>query len=71
MIPYIAEVLEVPEQELYSFDIEYATNYNYRHSKEVREIIDLLQYVPNSIIIHIKKQLSKYKILHVESIEKI
>lgn len=71
LIPYIAEVLGVNEQELFTFDIEYATNYNYRQSKEVREIIDLLQYAPNSIITHIKEQLIKHKALHNESIEKI
>ncbi len=71
LIPYIAEVLGVNEQELFSFDIEYATNYNYKQSKEVREIIDLLQYAPNGIVIHIKEQLSKYKALYGESVEKI
>lgn len=71
LIPYIAEVLGVDEQELFRFDIEYATNYNYRQSKEVREIIDLLQYAPSSLVIHIKEQLTKYKVLHSESMEKI
>lgn len=71
LIPYIAEVLGVDEQELFRFDIEYTTNYNYRQSKEVREIIDLLQYVPNSIVTHIKEQLTKYKVLHAESTEKM
>ena len=38
LIPYIAEVLEVDEQELFRFDIEYATEYNIRYSKNAREI---------------------------------
>lgn len=67
LIPFIAEVLEVNEQELFTFNIEYACNYNYRQSKEIREIIELLQYAPSSIIMYIKEQLSKYKILHNET----
>ncbi|MFZ2967799.1 MAG: helix-turn-helix transcriptional regulator [Sulfuricurvum sp.] len=67
LIPFIAEVLEVNEQELFTFNIEYACNYNYRQSKEIREIIDLLQYAPSSIITYIKEQLIKYKILHNET----
>ncbi|MDD5401361.1 MAG: helix-turn-helix transcriptional regulator [Sulfurimonas sp.] len=31
LIPYIAEVLEVDEQELFRFDIEYASEYNIRY----------------------------------------
>jgi transcriptional regulator with XRE-family HTH domain len=63
LIPYIAEVLEVSEQELFSFDIEYASEYNIRYSKEIREIIDLLQYAPKVAIDQMKNQLIKYKIL--------
>lgn len=71
LIPYIAEVLEVTEQDLFTFDLEYACNYNYRQSKEVRAIIELLQYAPNSVVLHIKEQLIKHKELHNESVEKI
>jgi len=71
LIPFIAEVLEVNEQELFTFDIEYACNYNYRQSKEIREIIELLQYAPTAIIVYIKEQLLKYKILHSETTQKI
>lgn len=71
LIPYIAEVLEVTEQDLFTFDLEYACNYNYRQSKEVRSIIELLQYAPNSVVLHIKEQLMKHKELHNESVEKI
>jgi len=67
LIPYIAEVLEVDEQELFRFDIEYATEYNIRYSKEVREILDLLQYAPKISIENIKKQLLEYKKLHQET----
>ena len=64
LIPYIAEVLEVDEQELFRFDIEYATEYNIRYSKEAREILDLLQYAPKITIENIKNQLLEYKELH-------
>ena len=60
-IPYIAEVLEVDEQELFRFDIEYATEYNLRYSKDAREILDLLQYAPKNIVEHIKNTLLQYK----------
>ena len=61
LIPYIAEVLEVDEQELFRFDIEYATEYNLRYSKDAREILDLLQYAPKNLIEHIRTTLLKYK----------
>ena len=67
LIPYIAEVLGVSEQELFNFNIEYATEYNYKQSKEVREIVDLLPYAPNSVVEHIKAQLQKYKNLNDET----
>jgi transcriptional regulator with XRE-family HTH domain len=61
LVPYIAEVLDVNELALFSFDLEYSCNYNYKKSKEIREIIDLLQYAPANMIQVIKEQLSKYK----------
>jgi hypothetical protein len=61
----------VTEQDLFTFDLEYACNYNYRQSKEIREIIDLLQYTPSSIIMYVKELLVKYKILHSETKQKI
>lgn len=67
LIPYIAEVLDVSEQDLFTFDMEYAQNYNYKQSKEVRDIIELLPYAPVSVVQHIKEQLQKYKKLHDES----
>lgn len=69
LIPYIAEVLGVSEQDLFTFDLEYAQNYNYKQSKEVREIVELLHYAPNSVISHIKEQLQKYKKLYEESVK--
>ena len=71
LIPYIAEVLGVSEQELFNFNIEYATEYNYKQSKEVREIVELLPYAPNSVLEHIKAQLQKYKNLNDETKNKI
>jgi transcriptional regulator with XRE-family HTH domain len=70
LIPYIAEVLGVSEQELFSFDLEYSCNNNYRQSKEVREIVHNLQYAPNTVIQNFKEQLAKYKTLHDESLRK-
>ena len=67
LIPYISEVLDVSEQDLFSFDLEYAQNYNYKQSKEVREIIELLPYAPISVVTHIKEQLQKYKRLYEET----
>lgn len=67
LIPYIAEVLGVSEQELFTFDLEYACNHNYRQSKEVREIMELLQYAPNTVVLNFKEQLYKYKTLYAES----
>jgi len=64
LIPYIAEVLGVSEQELFSFDIEYASEYNIRYSKDAREILNLLQYAPKPMIEHIKTTLNKYKELY-------
>lgn len=70
LIPYIAEVLGVSEQDLFSFDLEYSCNNNYRQSKEVRELIHNLQYAPNTVIQNFKEQLAKYKALHDESLRK-
>ncbi len=64
LIPFIAEVLEVEEQELFRFDIEYASEYNLRYSKEAREILELLQYAPKVTIQKMKNQLLNYKELH-------
>ena len=60
-IPYIAETLEVKEQELFEFNIEYLAEYNYAHSKEVREIIKLLEYLPAVAIKNLKSSLEEYK----------
>lgn len=69
LISYIAEALGVSEQELFSFEIEYAANHNYKRSKEVREIVDLLQYAPIGVVEHIKTQLEKHKRLYMESVK--
>ncbi|MCK5295018.1 MAG: helix-turn-helix transcriptional regulator [Arcobacteraceae bacterium] len=67
LIPYIAKVLEVTEQELFSFDIEYASDYNVKYSKEIKEIINLLQYAPKITIEQMINQLLKYKNLHTNT----
>lgn len=67
LIPYIAEVLGVDEGELFRFDIEYASNYNQRYSKQIREIIELLRYVPSETINELIEKLHKYKTLHEDA----
>jgi len=71
LIPYIAEVLGVSEQELFSSDIEYASEYNIRYSKEAREILKLLPYVPKITIEEILAMMRKYKDLHHKKIKNI
>ncbi|MDY0327706.1 MAG: hypothetical protein RBR07_05605 [Arcobacteraceae bacterium] len=71
LIPYIAEVLGVEEQELFNFELEYSCNYNYKKSKEIREIVDLLQYAPVNMINIIKEQLSKYKSLYEQNTKEL
>ncbi len=61
LIPYIAEVLGVTEQELFTFDIEYATEYNARYSQEIRELINLLSYAPKPVREEIKTLLLNIK----------
>ena len=61
LIPYIADVLGVKEQELFSEDIEYVAEYNVRYSAEVREIIDLLYYAPKPLRLEIRELLKKVK----------
>lgn len=68
LIPYIAEVLGVDEQELFRFDIEYATEYNLRYSKEAREILDLLQYTPKPMVEHIITLMRKFKKTYEEGL---
>jgi transcriptional regulator with XRE-family HTH domain len=64
LIPYIAEALSVKEQELFEFNIEYATEYNHEKSRETREILDLLQYLPPIAVKSLKDQLKEYKKLY-------
>ena len=63
-ITYIAEVLEVKEQELFESSLEYDNEYNYIKTKEVRSIIDLLKYLPSIKIRELHEQLREYKMLY-------
>lgn len=65
ILPYFAEVLNVKEQEFFEFDIEYASENNQKQSKEMREILDLLQYLPTK---GIKDKLFEYKKLYEKGI---
>jgi transcriptional regulator with XRE-family HTH domain len=71
LIPYIAEVLGVDEQELFRFDIEYATEYNLRYSKDAREILDLLQYTPKPMLEQIKTVMRKFKKAYEEGMREL
>lgn len=71
LIPYIAEVLGVNEQELFSSELEYSTNHNIKYSKEVRGIISLIPYAPHAMIEHIHDVLKKYKNIYDESTNSI
>jgi transcriptional regulator with XRE-family HTH domain len=61
LIPYIAEVLNISEQELFNSDIEYSSDYNVKYSKEAREILDLLKFAPKGAVEDVKGYLLKYK----------
>ncbi len=71
LIPYIAEVLGVDEQELFRFDIEYATEYNLRYSKDAREILDLLQYTHKPMLEQIKTVMRKFKKSYEEGMKEL
>jgi len=71
LIPFIAEVLNVQEQELFTFDIEYASEYNVRYSKEAREILELLSYAPKSLRKDIKDLLLSMKNTYQIKLDKI
>jgi len=61
LVPYIADVLNVDEQELFNLDIEYASDYNMHKSKEVRKVVELLQYAPKPFITKLIESLEKYE----------
>jgi hypothetical protein len=58
----------VKEQELFDYELEYATDYNYKYSKEAREIIALIPLVPKSIIQTIHTTLKAYRDLHEKTV---
>ncbi len=65
---FVDRVLELEprlkEQDFFEFDVEFATNNNIKQSKEVREILNLLQYLPAKAINDLKNRLYEYKILY-------
>lgn len=68
LVPYIAETLQITEQELFSSDIEYSNDYNIRYSKEVREILNLLKFAPKIAVENIKSYLMKFKNVYDEGV---
>lgn len=71
LIPYIAEVLGVSEQELFSSELEYSTNQNVKFSKEVREIISLIPYAHHAYMEQVLDTLRKYKNIFEQSKKEI
>lgn len=69
LISYIAETLNISEQELFTNEIEYTYNNNLRYSKEAREILELLKFAPISAVDEIKKYLLRYKKVYDRGIE--
>lgn len=61
ILPYFAEVLGVKEQEFFEFDIEFTSENNIKQSKEFREILNLLPYLPTKAL---KSRLQEYKKLY-------
>jgi len=71
LIPYIAEVLKVKEQELFNFDIEYVSSYDIRYSSEAREIVELLNYAHKNLREDILDLLREIKQLSENKMRKI
>ncbi len=61
LLPYIAEILNVSIEDLFSSEIEYATNSNIRYSKDAREILDLLPFVPPRFVKEMVEMMRQYK----------
>ena len=64
ILPYFAEVLGVKEQEFFEFDIEFTSENNIKQSKEFREILNLLPYLPTKALKELKSRLQEYKKLY-------
>ena len=64
ILPYFAEVLGVKEQEFFEFDIEFSSENNIKQSKEFREILNLLPYLPTKALQELKSRLQEYKKLY-------
>jgi transcriptional regulator with XRE-family HTH domain len=67
LIPYIATILEVSENELFTYDMIYSSSYNLNSSREIREIYQMLSFAPLSVISKIHLLLEKYKKLNEEA----
>ena len=59
ILPYFAEVLGVKEQEFFEFDIEFTSENNIKQSKEFREILNLLPYLPTKSLKKLKSRLQE------------
>ena len=71
LIPYIADVLEVPEQELFTSELEFINDYDIRYSKESREILELLNYAPKRLKDDIIDILQNLKTLYSTKIDNL
>lgn len=61
LLPYISEVLEVGINEFFEFDVEFASEYNIKRSKQIKEILSLLQYMPKISLEKLIFKLKEYK----------
>lgn len=64
LLPFIAEVLGVGINELFEFDVEFASEYNVRYSRQIKEILNLLQYLPRVSLEKLILKLQEYKKIH-------
>jgi len=67
LIPFIAEALEIQEQELFNFQIEHELDYNLNQTKNARQLLMLLKYAPNSYVEHLIENLTNYKKLYIKN----
>ena len=70
LIPYIAEALNVKEQELFEFDLEFNANYDKKYTKQIREIVELCEYAPIKALDSIKNYLTQFKTIYNDGITK-
>ena len=61
---WCTEITHIKEQEFFEFDIEFTSENNIKQSKEFREILNLLPYLPTKALKELKSRLQEYKKLN-------